>query len=168
MGATVETAALRPSRNTEVVVDFKPEQVKAPFFLRCGALLTDYIVFISIPVIGLLLGRYMGNDGAKLIAGSLNDTGWLIAVLLGFTNFIVLPIFTGQTIGKMLAGLRIVRIDGGPVSTGSIIFRQTFGYILTIATLGIGFLFSLIGRKGRALHDYISGTVVIYADRQIR
>lgn len=168
MGATVETAALRPSRNTEVVVDFKPEQVKAPFFLRCGALLTDYIVFISIPVIGLLLGRCMGNDGAKLIAGSLNDTGWLIAVLLGFTNFIVLPIFTGQTIGKMLAGLRIVRIDGGPVSTGSIIFRQTLGYILTIVTLGIGFLFSVISRKGRALHDYISGTIVIYADRQIR
>lgn len=168
MGATVETAGLRPSRNTEVVVDFKAEQVKAPFFLRCGALLTDYIVFISIPVIGLLLGRYMGNDGAKLIAGSLNDTGWLIAVLLGFTNFIVLPIFTGQTIGKMLAGLRIVRIDGGPVSTASIIFRQTLGYILTIATLGIGFLFSVISRKGRALHDYISGTIVIYADRQIR
>lgn len=168
MSATVETAALRPSRNTEVVVDFKPEQVKAPFFLRCGALLTDYIVLISIPVIGLLLGRYMGNDGAKLLAGSLNDTGWLIAVLLGFTNFIVLPIFTGQTIGKMLAGLRIVRSDGAPASTGSIIFRQTFGYVLTFATLGFGFLISVISRKGRALHDYIAGTVVIYADRQIR
>lgn len=168
MSATVETAALKPSRNSEVVVDFNPEQVKAPFFLRCGALLTDYIVLVSMPVIGLLFGRYMGNDGAKLLGGSLSDTGWLIAVLLGFTNFIVLPIFTGQTFGKMLAGLRIVRSDGGAASTGSIIFRQTFGYILSAATLGIGFLFSVISPKGRALHDYIARTIVIYADRETR
>lgn len=168
MRSTVETTPARPSRNKEVVVDFKPEQVKAPFFLRCGALLTDYIVLISIPVIGLLLGRYMGNDGARLLGGSLNDAGWLIAVLLAFTNFVVLPIFSGQTIGKMLAGLRIVRSDGRSPSTGSIILRQTLGYGLTIASLGSGFLISLVSRKGRALHDYVAGTVVIYADRQVR
>lgn len=168
MSATVETAPVRPSRNNEVVVDFKPEQVKAPFFLRCGALLTDYILFISIPVIGLLFGRYMGNDGARLLGGSLNDAGWLIAVLLAFTNFIVLPIFSGQTIGKMLAGLRIVRSDGRPASTGTILLRQTLGYGLTIASLGSGFLISVVSSKGRALHDYVAGTVVIYADRQIR
>ena len=168
MSATVETAAVRPARNTELVVDFEPEKVHAPFFLRCGALLTDYIVLISIPVIGLLLSRYMGNDGAKLIGGSLNDTAWLIAVLLGFTNFIALPIFSGQTIGKMLAGLRIVRSDGRSASKGSIILRQTLGYFLSFATLGFGFLISVLGSKGRALHDYLAGTIVIYANRTTR
>ncbi len=168
MSANVEAAPIRSSRNTEVVVDFEPEKVQAPFFLRCGALLTDYIVLISIPVIGLLLGRYMGNDGAKLLGGSFNDTGWLIAVLLAFTNFIVLPIFSGQTIGKMLVGLRIVRLDGRSASTGSIILRQTLGYALSIATFGIGFLISVLGSRGRALHDYLAGTVVIYADRRVR
>ena len=168
MGATVETAAIRALRNTEIVVDFEPERVKAPFFLRCGAFLTDYIVLISFPVVGLLLGRFMGDDGARLLSGTVNDAGWLIAVLLGFTNFIVLPIFSGQTLGKMLAGLRIVRLDGQPVSTGSIILRHTVGYALTAATLGIGFFISFLGSKGRALHDYVAGTVVIYADRQIR
>lgn len=168
MGATVETAAIRPSRNTEVVVGFEPERVKAPFFLRCGAFLTDYILLISFPVIGLLLGRFMGDDGARLLGGTVNDAGWLIAVLLGFTNFIVLPIFSGQTLGKMLAGLRIVRLDGQPASARMLILRHTLGYALTIASLGIGFFISFLGSKGRAVHDYIAGTVVIYADRQVR
>lgn len=168
MSASVETAAVRPSRNTEAVVDFEPEKVHAPFFLRCGALLTDYIVLISIPVIGLILSRYMGNDGAKLLGGSLNDTAWLIAALLAFTNFIVLPIFSGQTLGKMLTGLRIVRTDGRTASKGAILLRQTLGYFLSVATLGIGFIISVLGTRGRALHDYLAGTIVIYADRRIR
>ena len=110
----------------------------------------------------------MGNDGARLLGGSLSEASWLIAILLAFTNFIVLPVFSGQTIGKMLAGLRIVRLDGRSASKGSILLRQTVGYPLTAASLGIGFLFSVLSSKGRALHDYIAGTVVIYADRRIR
>ena len=168
MSANVKTSPTRLARIEETIVDFDPTRVKAPFFLRCGALLADYIVFISIPVIGLILGRYMGNDGARLLGGSLSDASWLIAILLAFTNFIVLPVFSGQTIGKMLAGLRIVRLDGRSASKGSILLRQTVGYLLTAASLGIGFLFSVLSSKGRALHDYIAGTVVIYADRRIR
>ncbi len=168
MSATVGGVTNRPSRNIELVVDFDPHKVKAPFLLRCGALLTDYIVLVSIPVVVLLFSRYMGNDGVRLLGGSLNDTGWLIAVLVGFTNNVVLPIFSGQTIGKMLAGLRIVKLDGRSASTGSILLRQTFGYALTMGSLGIGFLLSVLSSKGRALHDYIAGTVVIYADRRIR
>lgn len=168
MSATLEKLPAPASRTNEILVDFEVERVKAPFFLRCGALLTDYIVVVLVPVTGLLLSRYMGNDGARLLGGSLNDAGWLLAVLIAFTNFIVLPVFTGQTIGKMLGGLRIVRLNGQPASTGSILLRQLLGYALTIASLGIGFLISVLGSKGRALHDYIAGTVVIYADRQPR
>ena len=168
MSATVETAPVRISRATEIIVDFDAARVKAPFFLRCGALLTDYIVLVSIPVLALLLGRYLGNDGPVLLGGTLVEAGWLIAILLGFTNLIVLPMISGQSIGKMLAGLRIVRPDGRPASKRSIVLRQTIGYTLSLATLGIGFLISLVGRKGRSLHDYVSGTVVIYADRRVQ
>lgn len=159
---------LQKVRNRQEVVNFSPEIVKAPFLLRCGALLIDYIVVVSIPVVSLLLSRLMGNDGAKLLNSELNNAGWLIAVLLGLTNFILLPMFSGLTIGKMLAGLRIVQIDGHPASAGKIAFRQTFGYLLTAASLGIGFFISVLSSKGRSLHDYISGTVVIYANRRIR
>ena len=169
MAASLDKAVSAENpRVKQIVVDFSPESVKAPFFLRCGAMLIDYIVVISIPVISLLLSRFMGNDGARLLNSELNNAGWLIAVLLGLTNFILLPMFSGQTIGKVLAGLRIVRIDGRSASVGKIAFRQTFGYFLTAASLGIGFFISFLSSKGRALHDYVAGTVVIYADKRVR
>lgn len=162
------TVPMRRQQKADVIVDFTPEKLKAPFLLRCGALLIDYIVLVSIPVVTLLLSRYMGNDGAKLLGSSINNAGWLIALLLGLTNFIILPMVSGQTIGKLLTGLRIVQIDGTPASTGSVVLRQTLGYILTAGSFGTGFLISVLSSKGRALHDYIAGTVVIYADKRLR
>lgn len=152
----------------EVIVEFSPEAVRAPFLLRCGALIIDYIIVIAIPVIGLLLSRYSGNDGTKLLNEGLGNAGWLVAALVGLTNIVFLPMFSGQTIGKIVTGLRIVRIDGSAPTIGAIAFRQTGGYFLTLATAGIGFFISFFGSKGRALHDYLSGTVVIYADRRVR
>lgn len=162
------TAEIRRPVVREVIVGFSPEAVRAPFLLRCGALIIDYILVIAIPVIGLLLSRFAGNDGAKLLNDGLNNAGWLVAVLVGITNIVLLPMFSGQTLGKMLTGLRIVRIDGTAPTVASIAFRQTGGYVLTMASLGIGFFVSAFSSKGRALHDYLAGTVVIYADRRVR
>lgn len=156
------------ARDQEVVLNFEPERLAAPFFLRCGALLLDYILFLLAPVSMLLLSRYFGNDGARLVAGNLNDTGWLIAVLVGATNFVLLPMFSGQSIGKMLAGIKIVRIDGRQAGPVKILLRQLLGYAITLLTGGLGFLLSLFNRSGRTLHDYLFGTVVIYADRRYK
>lgn len=155
------------ARNTEKIVDFTPEELAAPFFLRCGALMIDYILVIFVPVICMLISRYAGNDGARLLSSEINNAGWLIAILLGITNLIIFPVFSGQSVGKMLTGLRIVKIDGHAPAFGTILFRHTFGYLLTVLTVGLGFLFSVLNGKGRALHDYISGTVVIYGNKRI-
>ena len=161
------TAQIERPGAREILIGFSPEAVKAPFLLRCGALIIDYIIVVAIPVIGLLLSRLSGNDGAKLLNEGLSSAGWLIAVLVGLTNIVLLPMFSGQTLGKIITGLRIVRIDGRAPSIGSIAFRQTGGYLLTLATGGLGFFVSFFSSKGRALHDYLAGTVVIYADRRV-
>jgi uncharacterized RDD family membrane protein YckC len=151
----------------EVLVGFSPEAVKAPFLLRCGSLIIDYIIVVAIPVIGLLLSRMSGNDGAKLLNEGLSSAGWLIAALVGITNIVLLPMFSGQTLGKMVTGLRIVTINGGIPAIGVIAARQTIGYLLTLFSLGLGFFVSAFSSKGRALHDYVCSTVVIYADRHV-
>ncbi|MEJ7846799.1 MAG: RDD family protein [Pyrinomonadaceae bacterium] len=163
-----QTAPMPKSRLWETVVDFSPEQIKAPFLLRCGALLADYVILVSIPVITLLISRYMGNDGAKLLNDELYSAGWIIAILLGLANFVLLPMLAGQTIGKMLTGIRIVGSDGTPAAASRIALRQTLGYVITAISLGLGFLLSIFSGKGRALHDYLAGTLVIYADKRSR
>lgn len=156
----------RALRTERIVIDFDAERLKAPFLLRCGAFLIDYILLISIPVIGLLIARYTGDDGAKLLNSEINSTGWLIALLIGLTNFVIFPMFSGQTLGKFLTGLRVVNIDGDFPSFGKLLLRHSIGYFLTLLTGGLGFLFSVFNIKGRALHDLLAGTIVIYGQRK--
>ncbi len=158
--------AKRALRTERVIVDFDAERLKAPFLLRCGAFLIDYILLVSVPVIGLLIARYSGEDGAKLLNSEINSTGWLIALLLGLTNLVIFPMFSGQSLGKMLTGLRVVNMEGDFPSFGKLLLRHSVGYLLTLLTVGLGFLFSVFNLKGRALHDLLSGTIVIYGQRK--
>jgi uncharacterized RDD family membrane protein YckC len=155
-------------RGKEVIAAFSPAELKAPFALRCAALCIDYIVLISVPVITLLINVSFGGAATSRTGGVSNTTGWLLGLLLFLTNFFILPSVNGQSIGKMLTGLRIVKMNGRSVSFGTILLRNFVGYAVTAFTLGLGFLFALIGKNGRAVHDLIGGTVVVYARKTIR
>lgn len=150
----------------EVVVGFSAENLKTPFILRCGAVIIDYLLFILFPAVFLLIGRAAGNDGSALLNSEFNNVGWLLAILVGFSNLIVLPAISGRTAGKFAAGLQIVRKDGSPPSVKQLVLRQTLGYLLTLGTGGLGFVLSTLSRKGRALHDLLFGTVVIFAKKE--
>ena len=168
MSARVERTvpAGKAIRTEQVIVDFDAERLKAPFLLRCGAILIDYILLVSVPVISLLLARFFENDTAKLFNTKVSNAGWLVLTLLILTNFIIFPLFSGQTIGKITTGLKIVNADGSAPSVGRLLVRHLIGYPLTVLTLGIGFLFSIVNRRGRALHDFLAGTIVVYGRRR--
>lgn len=168
MSARVErTVPVRSAKTEQIIVNFDAGQLKAPFLLRCGAILIDYIILIAAPVVSLLVGRLMEIESTKLLQSNIANTGWLILVLLALTNFVFLPLLVGQSIGKMLTGLRVVKRDGSAPSLGSLCLRHLIGYPLTMLTLGLGFFVAMINEKGRALHDFIAGTVVIYGQKQI-
>ena len=156
------------TQRREVVVGFDPDRLKAPFFLRCGAAVIDYLLLIVIPVCGLLLSRLLGNDGTRLVNSEINNFAWLLAVLVAICNMILLPAVAGQSVGKMVTGLRIVRLDGGSATVGTIALRQILGYLLTLITGGLGFFFSVFSSRGRALHDYLSDTIVVYGNSRVR
>ena len=167
MSARLERAVpAKAIRTEQVIVHFDAERLKAPFLLRCGALLIDYILLVTVPVISLLLGRFFDYDGIKLLNSEVSNAGWLILILLVITNFVILPMFSGQTIGKILTGLKIVKIDGVAPTFSRLLIRHLIGYPLTILTFGLGFLFSIVNEKGRALHDFLAGTIVVYGRRR--
>lgn len=168
MSARVERSTpARYIKPEQIVVNFDPVRLKAPFLLRCGAILIDYIILIAIPVISLLIYRTSGGDPSKTLNNEITNIGWVIVVLLAVTNLLLLPLLLGQSAGKMLTGLNVVKKDGTAPSLGSLCLRHLLGYPLTILTLGLGFLFAVMNKRGRALHDYIAGTVVIYGQKQV-
>lgn len=162
MASKQQTLPAKPAPATVVVTKFDPVSMRAPFFLRCGAIAFDYLLMVIWPVLGLLVGRVLGIDGAKLLAGELNNIAWLVAILVGLSNIVLLPLVTGQSLGKMITGLRIVSSDGAHPSVGTMLFRQTIGYLITLVSVGIGFFISAFSSRGRSLHDYVTDTQVAY------
>jgi uncharacterized RDD family membrane protein YckC len=74
---------------------------------------------------------------------------------------------TGQTIGKMAAGTRVVPADpAAPVSErvtfGQAVVRAA-GYLVSALPIGLGFLPAFFGQERRALHDRLADTRVIKA-----
>jgi uncharacterized RDD family membrane protein YckC len=131
-----------------------------PFPLRCGALLIDYIVLISLVVLGTLFARMLGG-GARAAGNSAETAAIALAVVVALLNFGLLPGLTGLTLGKWATGLRIQRVGAGNPGIGRALLRHFVGYPLSLVTLGIGFLLAAVTVHGRGLHDMIAGTVVV-------
>jgi len=136
------------------------QRLRAPFSLRCGALLIDYITLAAIVVSGTLIARMLGG-GARSAGNSAETIGFVIAVLVAVFNMCVLPGVTGVTLGKWATGLRIERNDGGEIGIGRAFIRHFVGYPLSFVLLGLGFLLPALTVRGRGLHDIIAGTVVV-------
>src|SRR5919107_4137054 len=142
------------------------ERLKAPFSLRCGALLIDYILLVGVMAFATLLARFFGDvrRGSSFVL----TAGYIAVASVAFLNFIVIAGLSGRTLGKWMAGLRIERRDGAPLSFVRALVRHLVGYALTALTLGLGFLISAFDSKGRALHDLLAGTVVVRSRAQRR
>ena len=80
------------------------------------------------------------------------DAGYLLA----FT------VASGQTIGKMLAGVRVVTDESWRVPVTQAAIRTAIAP-LSVLALGLGYLPALVGRDRRALHDRLSNTRVVRA-----
>jgi uncharacterized RDD family membrane protein YckC len=68
--------------------------------------------------------------------------------------------YQGQTPGKMLLGIRVVKTDGGALTTIDAIVR-TLGYTLNWILLGFGWLLAFWDKNHQGLYDRIAGTYVV-------
>ncbi|HAM35096.1 MAG TPA: hypothetical protein DEB40_10465 [Elusimicrobia bacterium] len=129
------------------------DYIPAGFWIRGGAYTIDsFLVLLGQALLSLLL-TFIGLP--KALAS-------LLAQLLGISYFVWMPVVnSGQTVGKMAAGIAMMRTDGSPLTYLRCLGRWA-GYLLSGLPLGIGFLVAAFTDKKRALHDYITDTRVIY------
>jgi uncharacterized RDD family membrane protein YckC len=67
----------------------------------------------------------------------------------------------GQTPGKYLMGLRIVRTDTDRIRLGNAVLRE-IGYVLS-GILFLGYLWILFDNRRQGFHDKLAGTLVVYS-----
>lgn len=141
--------------------------IRAPFALRCGAMLIDYVLIAMIFAFTTVMARPFGG-GARTAGSAVETLGYLAAIAVALFSFVVLPGLRGQTLGKWATGLQIERTGGEPIGFGRAALRHLIGYPLSLVTLGLGLILAVISSEGRALHDLIAGTVVVRARKRAR
>lgn len=92
-------------------------------------------------------------------------TNWILtATLFAGTLFLYLTtalLFAGTTVGLRLFGMFVVTAENGEVPSITQTIIGSAVYLLTLATGGAGLLTVFFSSEQRALHDLLSGTVVI-------
>lgn len=97
------------------------------------------------------------------LAAYLIDVILLAFVSWGIVNvfyFIGMWAWKGQTLGQMVANVKVVQANGKPCDLRSAVLRF-LGYLVCCLTLGIGFLIIAFDRRKQGLHDKIADTYVI-------
>jgi hypothetical protein len=100
-----------------------------------------------------------GKGFLSYLKGLLDDLGigfgWTGLYFTAFT-----ALWKGQTPGKRLLGVRVVRLDGKPIGLWAS-FERFGGYAAGLVTGLLGFAQVFWDRNRQAIHDKISETVVI-------
>ncbi len=155
----VETVSPRPATNPRPPAQ-RLARFRAPFSLRCGAILIDYIILSAIVAFSTLVSRLIGGGGRSAGTSTLT-IGIALVTFVAALDLAVLPGLTGITLGKWATGLRIMRTDGRRIGIGRAFVRHFIGYPISFLTLGLGFVAAAFSTRGRGLHDVIAGTIVV-------
>lgn len=136
---------------------------------RLGAVLLDSAPMFGIAVAAAVLMALTAGDKGLSTAGIV---GLCIAGLAvaGYGIYQLVQLHrTGQTFGKKLLGIRIVRNDGSRAGLGRIFWLRYFvpGLCGNVPILGAIFAIAdplfIFGEEKRCLHDLMADTIVVVA-----
>jgi uncharacterized RDD family membrane protein YckC len=152
-----------------------PESIELEFTLagigsRALALLVDYHVLgVGLVLLWALLGIFVNQLETYLDRLQINYSTlgtWILAIaLLGsfilYTGYFVFfeVIWQGQTLGKRLVKIRVIRDDGKPVGLAQATLRALLRPIDDTLFLGAFLIF--FNRREKRLGDMVAGTLVV-------
>jgi len=156
-----------------------PKEAYASWGQRVGAFLLDYLLLLPFVLIGSILIGVGAASTAQTVnydsaTGSYSTTGGGVSALavLGYLIYtlgvLAVSIWnrwytagkTGQSFGKRVMGLKLVReADGQPIGVG-MAFLRDLAHVVDGVICYVGYLFPLWDAKRQTLSDKIVSTVV--------
>jgi uncharacterized RDD family membrane protein YckC len=130
---------------------------------RALAMVLDVIIQFTLLVgaVFVMTLAVPGDDGALAL------TLFLVFLVLVMVGYPVLfeTLSRGRSLGKMALGLRVVRVDGGPIRFRHALTRGLAGFVVDFWTLGlfgaVAVIVSLCSSDGRRVGDFLAGTLVV-------
>ena len=105
----------------------------------------------------------LSDEAAQIsaaIAQFQNDVLRVNLLVSALYNVAFMRLFNGQTLGKILLKLRVVKKNGKRISILDAIMRNVFGYTISGMFL-LGYFWALLDREKQTWHDKLAGTVVV-------
>ncbi|WP_431783426.1 RDD family protein [Streptomyces chumphonensis] len=139
-----------------VVLGLRPARLPSRALAICLDLLVLWTAYLLLSLV--LTTMVLDLDGAAVAAVRV---GLLILVLMG-VPVAVETLTHGRSLGKLACGLRVVRVDGGPIRFRHALVRGLVGFLEIQLTLGsVACVASLVSARGRRLGDVFAGALVV-------
>lgn len=140
---------------------------------RLMATLYDTFLVLPIIMLGVAIGMGLYTALTRLLGGSAGDEPLGAWAVRGIAVLVVAGFFTafwrksGQTLGMQAWRIKLVPLPGKRLTAGRCLLRCAAA-LLSLACLGVGYLWCLVDRNGRYWHDYLSGTTLIMLPKKAR
>jgi uncharacterized RDD family membrane protein YckC len=131
---------------------------------RIGAALIDFaLLFGLLVVLSVTIGEARVEDGFPFSLNSYADAALYLGLVLVY--YFALEATIGQTVGKLLTGVRVVRADAARPSVGAVAIRTVVRVVDWLPLLYlVGFLTMLAtGARRQRLGDLAAGTGIARA-----
>ncbi|WP_047979813.1 RDD family protein [Ornithinibacillus contaminans] len=138
------------------------EKRYAGFWMRFWAYSMDLVVIFSLN--GILLSPFkFVNEGLAVSVGFWTVTG-IIGAIIYYAYFLFMTKYFGQTIGKMIIGIKVIREDDQPLKWSDLLFRELIGRFIYQVFSFLAVLYIIVGftDEKQGLHDMIGSTRVIF------
>lgn len=113
---------------------------------------------ISAIIDGILVGIVTG-----LLTGIGRETGGILSFLIGLAYYWYFwTRQEGRTPGKQVMRLKVIKVDGTPISDSDAIVRY-LGYLINTAVILLGWLWILVDAEHQGWHDKLAKTYVVVA-----
>ncbi len=153
-------------KDLEQIGGNKIKTEKAGFFIRLVAYVIDSII-LTVCALFLLLNLFIlikffsnYNGNISEVVNSVLIPFYFFSYLLKCFYFTFFHSYNGQTVGKLMCGIRVVDQKGKNLSTFKS-FIRFLGYYLSLYCLGFGFFWVLIDKKNQGWHDKLAGSIVV-------
>jgi uncharacterized RDD family membrane protein YckC len=170
-----DPAAYDPAAGEKLIIE-TPEQTSIEFPLagigsRFLAVLIDSLIQIGVLIaLGLIFVGLGFSFGAGGFGQSPTTAVWIAAILI-FVYFLLIygyfmlfeSIWNGQTPGKRLTHIRVIKDSGQPITAIDAVGRNLLRLVDQLPfAYGIGVLCAWISPQSKRLGDYVAGTVVVH------
>ena len=139
---------------------------------RFAASLLDNLFFGALVYLPVVVAAALAGPEEQLDAGADLSAGALLSLLIAFAGFVLFcwlnvsnMIRTGQSLGKKIIGIKVVRSDGSRASLAILLLkRNLLTWLLSIIPLYafVDVLF-IFGDSRQCIHDKLADTKVIEA-----